>query len=152
LLAPAGGPSALAVPTAAFGADAHGRRRLRLAFCHPSPPVWDAVLSGPCWYGWWNQCLAYPWVFWEYPSLCFVLLLVFLVCSIIWSHELRRRGKVRLGRYPRCPGKAIVRTGGRHVPEHTVWDCALEPSHKFLSRVVSYYFSHKFPIVPMAAI
>jgi len=30
------------------------------------------------------------------------------------------RGKVRPGRDPQCPGKAIVRTGGRHVPEHTV--------------------------------
>jgi len=39
------------------------RRRLRLTFCHPSFTVWDAALSGPCWYGRWNQCSSYPLVF-----------------------------------------------------------------------------------------
>jgi len=34
--------------------------------------------------------------------------------------ERARDTKVRPGRDPRFPGKAIVRTGGRHVPEHTV--------------------------------
>jgi len=32
------------------------------------------------------------------------------------------KGKVHPGRDPRCPGKAINRAGGRHLPEPTVRD------------------------------
>jgi len=39
------------------------RRHWRLAFCHPTSPVWDTDLSGPCWCECWNQCSAFPWVF-----------------------------------------------------------------------------------------
>jgi len=38
--------------------------------------------------------------------------LVKFVCSKI--------GPTSCGEDPRCPGKAIVKTEGRHVPEHTV--------------------------------
>jgi len=57
--------------------------------------------------------------FFESSRLC-LLFLNCLCCFHTRSLELRRRGKVRPGRDPRCPGMAIVRTGGRHIPEHTV--------------------------------
>jgi len=53
------------------------------------------------------------------PVFCCVLVLLSIVGPTSCGE-----GKGPPGRDPRCPGKAIVRTGGRRVPEHTVWDRA----------------------------
>jgi len=120
-LAPAGGPSALAVPTAAFGGDAHGAEAFAAGFL---PPIIPSLGCAPFWtvLVWKVEpVFVLSMGFLRVPvSVFFFVFSVLFICSIIWSHELRRRGKVRPGRDPRCPGKAIVRTGGRHVPEHTV--------------------------------
>jgi len=117
LLAPAGGRSALAVPTAALGPDALVAEAFAAGFL---PPVIPNLGCGPFWtvlvwmvepvFGLYMGFLRVP------VSVFCVVLLVCFLCSIIWSHELRRRGKVRPGRDPLCPGKALVRAGGGACP------------------------------------
>jgi len=115
LLAPAGGPSVLAVPTAAFDADAHVAEAFAAGFL---PPIIPSLGCGPFWtvLVWMVEpVFSLSMGFLRVPVSVFcVVLLVFLKCSIIWSHELRRRGKVCPGRDPRYPGKAIANTESRH--------------------------------------
>jgi len=94
------------VPTAALGAGAHVAEEFAAGFL---PPVLVRILE---------PVFSLSEGFKKFPSLCLVFNNFIRFYSK--SHELRRRGKVRPGRDPRCSGKATVCTGGRHVPEHTV--------------------------------
>jgi len=110
LLAPAGGPSALTVLTAVLGAEAPVADAFAAGFL---PPVILSLECGP--FGTVLVRMLKPVFsvsvgFFESSRLC-VLFLCILCCFHNRSHELPRRGKVRPGRDPPCPGKTIEEQG-----------------------------------------
>jgi len=90
-LAPAGGPSALAVPTVVFGADAHVAEAFAVGFL---PPIIPSLGCGPFWtvLVWKVEpVFVLSMGFLRVPVSVFFVVVFSVLCSIIWSHELRRR-------------------------------------------------------------